>query len=128
MVSQQRAMEAGVDAVEIHMAHGYLVSTFLSPRTNKRLDEFGGSFENRMRFSRLIIEEVKKMTEGKIAVLARINSCDEVPGVVMCMTVLRSLHIWKDADWMPSMYPELFTSAMDMWAPTVTHGGFSALR
>ena len=73
-------MEAGVDAVEIHMAHGYLVSTFLSPRTNKRLDEFGGSFENRMRFSRLIIEEVKKMTEGKIAVLARINSCDEVPG------------------------------------------------
>ena len=79
-LAAKRAMEAGVDAVEIHMAHGYLVSTFLSPRTNKRLDEFGGSFENRMRFSRLIIEEVKKMTEGKIAVLARINSCDEVPG------------------------------------------------
>ena len=76
----RRAMEAGVDAVEIHMAHGYLVSTFMSPRTNKRVDEFGGCFENRMRFSRLIIEEIKKQTEGKIAVLARINSDDEVPG------------------------------------------------
>ena len=73
-------MEAGADAVEIHMAHGYLVSTFLSPRTNKRVDEFGGCFENRMRFSRLIIEEVKKATQGKIAVLARINCADEVPG------------------------------------------------
>ena len=63
----RRAVEAGADAVEIHMAHGYLVNSFLSPRTNKRVDEFGGSFENRMRFSRLIIEEVKKATEGKIA-------------------------------------------------------------
>src|SRR5699024_2438792 len=59
----QRAVKAGVDAVEIHMAHGYLVNSFMSPRTNKRIDEFGGCFENRMRFSRLIIEEVKAKTE-----------------------------------------------------------------
>ena len=58
----KRAVKAGVDVVEIHMAHGYLVNSFMSPRTNKRVDEFGGSFENRMRFSRLIIEEVKKAT------------------------------------------------------------------
>ena len=51
-----RVMKAGIDAVELHCAHGYLVSTFISPRTNKRVDEFGGCFENRMRLPRLIIE------------------------------------------------------------------------
>ena len=76
----ERAMKGGADAVEIHMAHGYLVNSFMSPRTNKRVDEFGGNFENRMRFSRLIIEEVKKKTEGKIAVLARINSTEDMFG------------------------------------------------
>lgn len=123
----KRAMEAGLDAVEIHMAHGYLVSTFISSRTNKRVDEFGGSFENRMRFPRLIVEEVKKATEGKVAILARINSADEVPGGldvhdsaavaaylencgVDCLHVSRAVHI-KD---------------QYMWAPTVIHGGFSA--
>ena len=75
-----RAMRGGADAVEIHMAHGYLVNSFMSPRTNKRVDEFGGNFENRMRFSRLIVEEVKKRTEGKIAVLARINSTEDMFG------------------------------------------------
>ena len=74
----ERAMKGGADAVEIHMAHGYLVNSFMSPRTNKRVDEFGGNFENRMSFSRLIIEEVKKKTEGKIAVLARINSTEDM--------------------------------------------------
>ena len=60
-----RAMKAGIDAVELHCAHGYLVSTFISPRTNKRVDEFGGCFENRMRLPRLIIENIRKKTEGK---------------------------------------------------------------
>lgn len=110
----RRAMEAGVDAVEIHMAHGYLVSTFMSPRTNKRVDEFGGCFENRMRFSRLIIEEIKKQTEGKIAVLARINSDDEVPAVWMYMTAQQSPLIWNPVDWMPSMSHEPFISKMSI--------------
>ena len=61
----ERAMKAGADAVEIHMAHGYLVNSFISPRTNKRVDEFGGNFENRMRFPRLIVEEVKRRVGGK---------------------------------------------------------------
>lgn len=123
----ERAMKAGVDAVEIHMAHGYLVNSFISPRTNKRVDEFGGSFENRMRFPRLIVEEVKKRVGGKVAILARINSADEVLGGddvhdsaaiaayleacgVECLHVSRAVHI-KDEY---------------MWAPTTIHGGFSA--
>ena len=123
----KRALAAGADAVEIHMAHGYLVNSFLSPRTNKRIDEFGGSFENRMRFSRLIIEEVKKATEGKIAVLARINSQEDMFGGLdnhdMCAIAayledcgLDALHVSR-AVHLRDEY---------MWAPTGIHGGFSA--
>ena len=122
-----RAMKGGVDAVEIHMAHGYLVNSFLSPRTNKRVDEFGGSFENRMRFSRLIIEEVKARTEGKIAVLARINSTEDMFGGLdnhdMCAIAeyleecgVDGLHVSR-AVHLKDEY---------MWAPTGIHGGFSA--
>ena len=123
----RRAMEAGADAVEIHMAHGYLVSTFLSPRTNKRVDEFGGCFENRMRFSRLIIEEVKKMTEGKIAVLARINSCDEVPGG-LDVHDSAAIAAYLEGCGLDAIHVSRAVHIRDefMWAPTVTHGGFSA--
>ncbi len=126
-VAAKRAMEAGVDAVEIHMAHGYLVNSFMSPRTNKRVDEFGGSFENRMRFSRLIVEEVQKATEGKIAILARINSTEDMFGGLdnhdMCAIAayLESLGI-------DGLHVSRAVHLKDeyMWAPTGLHGGFSA--
>ena len=123
----RRAMEAGADAVEIHMAHGYLVSSFLSPRTNKRVDEFGGCFENRMRFSRLIIEEVKKVTEGKIAVLARINSSDEVPGGLDVHDSAAIAAYLEDCG-LDALHVSRAVHIKDefMWAPTVIHGGFSA--
>ena len=56
----KRAQICGFDAVEIHAGHSYLISQFLSPITNKRTDEFGGSAENRARFAKLVIEEVRK--------------------------------------------------------------------
>ena len=52
------AREAGFDSVEIHAGHGYLISQFLSPSTNHRKDEFGGSLQNRMRFMDMVMEEV----------------------------------------------------------------------
>ena len=56
----QRAVQAGFDMVEIHGGHSYLLDQFLSPYYNKRTDEFGGSHENRARFSRLVVEAVRK--------------------------------------------------------------------
>ena len=51
--------DAGFDAVEVHLGHGYLPSEFLSPRLNKRTDEWGGSLENRARFPRAIVTAVR---------------------------------------------------------------------
>jgi 2,4-dienoyl-CoA reductase-like NADH-dependent reductase (Old Yellow Enzyme family) len=60
----RRAREAGADGVQIHAAHGYLVSQFLSPFFNKRTDSWGGSDENRFRFLKEIVLELKK--EGAV--------------------------------------------------------------
>ena len=68
--------EAGFDCVEIHAGHGYLISQFLSPYTNRRHDEFGGSLENRMRFMRLVIEEVMRAAGDDMAVVVKVNMHD----------------------------------------------------
>lgn len=69
----RRAMEAGCDGVEIHAAHGYLIEQFLSPFSNKREDEYGGSFDNRMRFLREIIQDVKDKTKDDFAISVRLS-------------------------------------------------------
>ena len=122
-----RAQKAGIDMVEVHCAHGYLVSTFISARTNKRTDEFGGCFENRMRLPRLIIENIRRKT-GNMPILCRINARDEGEGGltvqdaaavaayleqecgVDALNVSRSIHLHDEF----------------MWAPNNTHGGFNA--
>jgi 2,4-dienoyl-CoA reductase-like NADH-dependent reductase (Old Yellow Enzyme family) len=83
-----RAVKAGFDAVQIHAAHGYLISQFLSPLTNKRQDKYGGSLNNRMR---ILIEIYKKIREavGKdFPVLIKINCEDFLPdGLVISETI-----------------------------------------
>ena len=70
----------GADAVELHLGHGSLPSEFLSPKLNKRDDEWGGSLENRARFPRQIVRAVKDAVGDRIAVLAKLNMADGVPG------------------------------------------------
>ena len=73
----ERCYKAGVDAVELHGAHGYLIQQFMSPHTNKRTDEYGGSFENRMRFVDEIIVGIKERCGKDYPVIVRI-SADEM--------------------------------------------------
>jgi 2,4-dienoyl-CoA reductase-like NADH-dependent reductase (Old Yellow Enzyme family) len=76
----RRAVTAGFDAVELHFGHGYLVSAFLSPKLNRRTDSWGGALENRARLARRIAMSVKEATGDRIAVLAKLNMADGVPG------------------------------------------------
>lgn len=75
-----RAREAGIDGVEIHGAHGYLVAQFMSAYSNKRTDEFGGSLENRMRFPLEIIKNIKRKAGSDYPILFRISADEFVPG------------------------------------------------
>lgn len=75
-----RAKLAGFDGVEIHAAHGYLINEFLSPYTNKRSDEYGGSFENRLRFLDEIIEGINQFAGENFVVGVRLGVDEFVPG------------------------------------------------
>lgn len=74
------AREAGFDAVEVHAGHGYLISQFLSPYTNKRKDDFGGALVNRTRLMNLVMDEVKRAAKDDMAVLVKTNMSDGFPG------------------------------------------------
>ncbi|MFN8037140.1 MAG: NADH:flavin oxidoreductase [Acidimicrobiia bacterium] len=75
-----RLREAGFDAIEIHLGHGYLLSSFLSPKLNKRKDEFGGTLENRARFPRQVVRAVRDAAGRGMAVTAKVNMTDGVRG------------------------------------------------
>ena len=88
------AIEAGFDCVEIHAGHGYLISQFLSPFTNHRHDQWGGSLENRMRFMQKVMERVMTAAEDKIAVVVKVNMYDGFKkglSEAECLTVCKEL-------------------------------------
>ncbi|HYB11330.1 MAG TPA: bifunctional salicylyl-CoA 5-hydroxylase/oxidoreductase [Alphaproteobacteria bacterium] len=74
------AEEAGFDLIELHFAHGYLLSTFLSPLTNRRHDEYGGSIENRMRYPLEVFDAVRKVWPAEKPISVRISATDWVRG------------------------------------------------
>lgn len=75
----RRAVDAGFQVVEIHGAHGYLINEFLSPLSNQRTDEYGGSPENRVRFLREVLTAVKQVIPADIPVVVRVSAEDYVP-------------------------------------------------
>jgi 2,4-dienoyl-CoA reductase-like NADH-dependent reductase (Old Yellow Enzyme family) len=74
------AVEAGFDSIEVHVGHNYLLSAFLSPKLNRRDDQFGGSVENRARFARNVLRTVRDAAGPKTAVTAKLNMADGVDG------------------------------------------------
>ena len=81
-VATQRAMAAGFRVIEIHGAHGYLINEFTSPLSNKRTDEYGGSFENRIRFLMEVIDAIRSVWPQELPLFLRISASD-----------------WTDDDW-----------------------------
>ena len=75
-----RVEKAGFDGVEIHAAHGYLLNQFLSPVTNKRTDEYGGSLENRCRYLCEVIQAVRKAVGEHFILAVRLGGCDYYEG------------------------------------------------
>jgi 2,4-dienoyl-CoA reductase-like NADH-dependent reductase (Old Yellow Enzyme family)/thioredoxin reductase len=75
-----RVKQAGFDAVELHAAHGYLLSEFMSPALNRRTDRFGGNFENRMRFPLAVVDQIHKKCGKSFPVLVRYSFDEWMPG------------------------------------------------
>ena len=76
----ERALRAGFEVVEIHGAHGYLIHEFLSPLSNRRTDEYGGTLDNRLRFALEVTEAVRGAWPANLPLFFRISATDWVPG------------------------------------------------
>ena len=86
------ARDAGFDCVEVHAGHGYLISQFLSPYTNHRRDEYGGSLANRMKFMQECMEEVMKAAGDDMGILVKTNMRDGFKGGIEIEECLRVAH------------------------------------
>jgi dimethylglycine catabolism A len=75
-----RAVNAGIDVIEVHAVHGYLLTQFFSPQTNQRTDEYGGSLENRARFTRRVVRRVREVVGPDYPLICRFSADERVPG------------------------------------------------
>ena len=78
--ASRRAISAGFDVIEIHSAHGYLLHEFLSPLSNQRDDEYGGSFENRVRLTLEVMRAIRAEVGPKVPVFVRLSATDYIDG------------------------------------------------
>jgi 2,4-dienoyl-CoA reductase-like NADH-dependent reductase (Old Yellow Enzyme family) len=93
----QRAVRIGFDAIELHMAHGYLAHSFMSPISNKRADQHGGSFENRMRFALDVTRAVRAVVPKGLPLGARITGSDWLDGGLTNDDAVASAKLLKQA-------------------------------
>lgn len=104
VASAQRAIRLGFDAIELHAAHGYLLHQFLSPVSNQRNDEYGGSLENRMRFPLEVFHAIRAAVPGTIPVGVRLSGTDwleDEPGWTIEQTVELGLRLKESGvDWL----------------------------
>lgn len=92
----RRADDAGFDSIEIHGAHGYLIHEFLSPITNKRTDEYGGSLENRTRFLKEVLTAVKEVWPKEKPILLRVSADDYIEGGIHKEEMVKIINEVKD--------------------------------
>ncbi len=97
VMAAERAKKVGFDAVEIHGGHGYLIAGFLSPWTNKRTDEYGGSVENRARFAVELVEELRRRVGPRYPILFRISGDEFVKGGRHLEETIRVVELLKAA-------------------------------
>ncbi len=100
----------GFDAIEIHAAHGYLIHQFLSPITNNRSDDYGGSLENRMRFVIKILEAIKSAIPSEIVVGIRISATDWIEGG---WDLQQSIALSKELEKRGAAYIHVSTGGLD---------------
>ncbi|MEG0294284.1 NADH:flavin oxidoreductase/NADH oxidase [Enterococcus sp.] len=91
----KRAIAAGVDMIEIHGAHGYLLNEFLAPQTNQRQDEYGGTLENRYRFVQEIIQEIRQFYQGSLWIRLSLSDYSEPQN---SLEEWQTLAQWLEAD------------------------------
>jgi len=115
----RRAEEAGADGIQIHAAHGYLVNQFLSPYFNKRTDSWGGSDEERFRFLREIIIEVRKTMPAEMALLVKLNTQDHTPKSGITLDLAE-----KYASWLA----ELEIDGLELSCGTISYSAFNMVR
>ncbi len=92
----RRAVAAGYDMITIHGAHGYLITNFLSPKFNRREDEYGGTEENRWRFPRRVYESIRQELGGDVPVGIRISASEDVEGGISVENSIKFINYLSD--------------------------------
>ena len=92
----ERAVKSGFDGIQIHAAHGYLLSQFLSPHYNKRTDSYGGNLENRARLLLQVYNEIRQRIGTSFPVMAKINSEDFVKNGITVKETIKVAHMLED--------------------------------